>query len=320
MPPRKSTSSVTPADPDESIQLSPQAQTSSDKPITATEQQLKARAEAGVSVEVSTPRTGRWELYQDRDHDLSILKDRRRIIETNYSVTTQDYLLPRSLTIRLAKSVLPPNTTIQKDAVLAIQKAATVFVSYLSSHANESTLKRTVAPADVFAALSELEFDSFRTRLEAELEAYTDIKAGKRKAKKPEEEGDAASASAGAGAGAGAGAAAAAARDEDDDVEMTDNPAKRVKRDSEGKTGGDVDGDETQDEEDAEEEHEHEDEEEEEEEDEEEEDGDEGKGHEEDIDRVEDLDGESRHVDPDDEESEDDDGPGSQLHNDLGLG
>ncbi|KAF7131341.1 hypothetical protein CNMCM5793_004455 [Aspergillus hiratsukae] len=44
-----------------------------------------------------------------------------------------DYLLPRSLTLRLAKSVLPPNTAIQKDAVLAIQKAATVFVSYLAS-------------------------------------------------------------------------------------------------------------------------------------------------------------------------------------------
>jgi hypothetical protein len=35
--------------------------------------------------------------------------------------------------VRLAKAALPPNTTIQKDAVLAIQKAATVFVSYLSS-------------------------------------------------------------------------------------------------------------------------------------------------------------------------------------------
>ncbi|KAL4741407.1 hypothetical protein BDV11DRAFT_183037 [Aspergillus similis] len=62
--------------------------------VQATEQQLKARAE-GVSIE--------------------------------------DYLLPRSITLRLAKSVLPPNTSVQKDAVLAIQKAATVFVSYLSS-------------------------------------------------------------------------------------------------------------------------------------------------------------------------------------------
>lgn len=48
-------------------------------------------------------------------------------------VVLKDYLLPRSLTIRLAKSVLPPNTTIQKDAVLAIQKSATVFVNYLAS-------------------------------------------------------------------------------------------------------------------------------------------------------------------------------------------
>lgn len=52
MPPRKSTSSVTPADADDSLQQSPQ-QTQTDKTVTATEQQLKARAEAGVSVEVS---------------------------------------------------------------------------------------------------------------------------------------------------------------------------------------------------------------------------------------------------------------------------
>jgi histone H3/H4 len=52
---------------------------------------------------------------------------------TSFAPLFQDYLLPRALTQRLAKSVLPPNTTIQKDALLAIQKAATVFVSYLSS-------------------------------------------------------------------------------------------------------------------------------------------------------------------------------------------
>lgn len=53
MPPRKSTSSVTPAETDEPSQLSPQAQGTADKPITATEQQIKARAELGVSVDVS---------------------------------------------------------------------------------------------------------------------------------------------------------------------------------------------------------------------------------------------------------------------------
>ncbi|KAE8309816.1 hypothetical protein BDV41DRAFT_546516 [Aspergillus transmontanensis] len=94
MPPRKSTSETVedPASPPQAQTQSPPTQS---QPIQATEQQLKARAEGGVSIE--------------------------------------DYLLPRSLTLRLAKSVLPPNTSIQKDAVLAIQKAATVFVSYLSS-------------------------------------------------------------------------------------------------------------------------------------------------------------------------------------------
>ncbi|KAJ5546636.1 Histone-fold [Penicillium frequentans] len=263
MPPRKSTSSVTPADPEEASLLSPVAPTP-DKPITATEQQIKARAELGVSVD--------------------------------------DYLLPRSLTIRLAKSVLPPNTTIQKDAVLAIQKAATVFVSYLSSHANDATLKRTLAPADVFAALSEIEFDSFRGRLEQELEAFTEIKADKRKVKKSDANG-----------ATGAADVAAAA---DEDVEMADNPAKRVKRDGENAVQEGGDGDETQEEELEEDEEVHHDEDEEEEEDEEET----QERVDEDIDRVEDLDGTVRPTDPDAEDTDDDDGPASQLRDDLGLG
>ncbi|CDM30393.1 transcriptional regulator family: Histone-like TF [Penicillium roqueforti] len=272
MPPRKSTSSVTPADPDDSLlqHSSPVAHT--DKPVFATEQQLKARAEAGASVE--------------------------------------DYLLPRSLTIRLAKSVLPPNTTIQKDAVLAMQKAATVFVSYLSSHANDATLKRTIAPSDVFNALSELELDSFRGRLEQELEAYMEIKAGKRKPKKADENGSTEDA-------LGEGATQA-----DADVDMLDNPAKRVKRGvsvekAVGPTAGD-DGDETQ-EEDVEEEEEEEDETEEEEEEED------RTPREDNLEHVEDLDREpgARRgpYDPDAEETdEDEDGPGSQLRDDLGLG
>ncbi|OOQ90493.1 putative CBF/NF-Y family transcription factor [Penicillium brasilianum] len=284
MPPRKSTSSVTPAETDEPSQLSPQAQGTADKPITATEQQIKARAELGVSVD--------------------------------------DYLLPRSLTIRLAKSVLPPNTTIQKDAVLAIQKAATVFVSYLSSHANDATLKRTVAPADVFNALSELEFDSFRSRLEQELEAYTEIKAGKRKAKKTDANGGAGDADSSAAVGP------STTRGEDEDVEMVDNPAKRVKRDGDEGVGSasaaQADGDETQEEEGEEDEGdgegEDEDEEGEGEDDEDEGDeDDEGQRGEEDVDRVEDLDA-PRRMDPDADETDDDDGPASQLRDDLGLG
>ena len=41
--------------------------------------------------------------------------------------------LPRTMVQRLAKGVLPANTQIQKDALLAISKSATVFVNYLAS-------------------------------------------------------------------------------------------------------------------------------------------------------------------------------------------
>ncbi|KAK6815925.1 hypothetical protein RU639_009237 [Aspergillus parasiticus] len=277
MPPRKSTSETVedPASPPQAQTQSPPTQS---QPIQATEQQLKARAEGGVSIE--------------------------------------DYLLPRSLTLRLAKSVLPPNTSIQKDAVLAIQKAATVFVSYLSSHANEATLKRTVAPADVFSAISELEFDGFRSRLEKELDAFTELKAGKRKAKKGDAEVTAAEGGKGNAAAEG-GASRGAKR-----VKRVEGEEAASSRPEEGD-----DGDETQDEAEQVDEQEHESEAEEEDEGEEEEEEEEEPGEEEDIDRVEDLDRDSRArrvMDPDaagdESDSDDDAGPSSQLRGDLGLG
>ena len=44
----------------------------------------------------------------------------------------QDLSLPRTMVQRLAKGVLPPNTQIQKDAITAMSKGATVFVNYLA--------------------------------------------------------------------------------------------------------------------------------------------------------------------------------------------
>jgi DNA polymerase epsilon subunit 3 len=46
---------------------------------------------------------------------------------------SQDLNLPKSIVQRLAKGVLPPNTQIQKEALLAMSKSATVFVNYLTS-------------------------------------------------------------------------------------------------------------------------------------------------------------------------------------------
>ncbi|KAL4809604.1 histone-fold-containing protein [Aspergillus unguis] len=263
---------------------SPEQPQSQANPLQATEQQLKARAE-GVSIE--------------------------------------DYLLPRSITLRLAKSVLPPQTSVQKDAVLAIQKAATVFVSYLSSQANESTLKRTVAPSDVLNALSELEFEGFRPRLEQELDKFTEAKAAKRRPRKSE---DAATTESATAKGAAGAVAEAEGEAQGEKKEVAVRGAKRVKRDGES---GDHDQDEEDDEADdgegdegAEEEHDEDATEEEEEEEDDEEDAHNGR-EDEDIDRVEDLDRSAsrRMVDPDAADSDsDDDAAGNQLRGDIGLG
>ena len=45
----------------------------------------------------------------------------------------QDLTLPKSIITRLAKGVLPPNTQIQANAILALSKSTTVFISYLAS-------------------------------------------------------------------------------------------------------------------------------------------------------------------------------------------
>jgi DNA polymerase epsilon subunit 3 len=60
-------------------------------------------------------------------------------------------------------------------------KAATVFISYLSHTANDLTVKKTIGPNDVLAAIKETEFEAFLPRLERELEAYATVVAGKRK-------------------------------------------------------------------------------------------------------------------------------------------
>jgi len=43
----------------------------------------------------------------------------------------QDHTLPKSIVTRLAKGVLPQNTNVQKDAILALSKGGTVFINYI---------------------------------------------------------------------------------------------------------------------------------------------------------------------------------------------
>ncbi|KIW15030.1 hypothetical protein PV08_07817 [Exophiala spinifera] len=161
-------------------------------------------------------------------------------------VSIDDLLLPRSLVSRLARGVLPANTSIQKDATLALAKSATVFISYLAHHANEQTTKKTVSPQDVIKALEQIEMGAVMGlgatgpdgrrggRLERELEAYEEHIRGKRKGYR-----DKVKAREGVGDGqnldrtVGAGAAGADDEDEEERGEPSNKKARRMSAEEE---------------------------------------------------------------------------------------
>lgn len=69
-------------------------------------------------------------------------------------------LLPKSIIQRISKGVLPANTSISKDAVLALTKSATVFISHLAGEANDLTDRKTIQSQDVIKALKEIEMEN----------------------------------------------------------------------------------------------------------------------------------------------------------------
>ncbi|KAA8908443.1 histone-fold-containing protein [Sphaerosporella brunnea] len=97
-----------------------------------------------------------------------------------------DLVLPRSLVTRLAKSVLPPNAAIQKQALLALSQGSTVFVNFLCSAANDIARRegrKALSAADILKAINQLEFGDFAPRLEAELALFTRVENGKKSRK-----------------------------------------------------------------------------------------------------------------------------------------
>jgi len=87
----------------------------------------------------------------------------------------EDFELPRALVVRIAKSELPDNVKIGKDASLGMTKAATVFINYLTATALDIAKARglkTITTADVLKAMEVIEFGDQVASLEEELEAY----------------------------------------------------------------------------------------------------------------------------------------------------
>ncbi|KAF2154609.1 histone-fold-containing protein [Myriangium duriaei CBS 260.36] len=126
------------------------------------------------------PRKSNVSTTTNGDGDTSTIST---IPKSRESISVEDLNLPRTMIQRLSKGVLPSNTQIQRDALLALSKSATVFVNFLAASASENALasgKKTIMPHDVFAALKDQEFEALVPRVQAEMAKYNEIQSDKR--------------------------------------------------------------------------------------------------------------------------------------------
>lgn len=85
----------------------------------------------------------------------------------------EDLNLPSAVVSRIVKEALPSSVKVSKEAHAAIAKAASVFVLYATSCANNCALKahrKTIQGTDIIKAMEDMEFDKFIRPLENSLE------------------------------------------------------------------------------------------------------------------------------------------------------
>ena len=86
----------------------------------------------------------------------------------------EDLNLPSAVVSRIIKEALPPQVKVSKEAQAAVAKAASVFVLYATSCANNVALKshrKTIHGGDVVKAMEDMEFDKFIKPLENSLDS-----------------------------------------------------------------------------------------------------------------------------------------------------
>ncbi|KAF5917670.1 hypothetical protein HPG69_013506 [Diceros bicornis minor] len=97
----------------------------------------------------------------------------------------EDLNLPNAVITRIIKEALPDGVNISKEARSAISRAASVFVLYATSCANNFAMKgkrKTLNASDVLSAMEEMEFQRFINPLKEALEAYRREQKGKKEA------------------------------------------------------------------------------------------------------------------------------------------
>lgn len=95
----------------------------------------------------------------------------------------EDLNLPNAVITRIIKEALPDGVNVSKEARRAISQAASVFVLYATSCANNFAMKakrKTLNAGDVLAAMEEMEFERFMEPLKEALEVYKKGQKGKK--------------------------------------------------------------------------------------------------------------------------------------------
>ncbi|KAK6499643.1 hypothetical protein TWF481_010006 [Arthrobotrys musiformis] len=98
--------------------------------------------------------------------------------------SVDDNTLPKSIVTKLAKGNIPSNTQIQKDAVTALSRGATVFINYFAALANDITKakgRKTIVPDHILEAVDQIEIPGLKQRLLGELEKFNETQTNKRK-------------------------------------------------------------------------------------------------------------------------------------------
>ncbi|KAI5957490.1 DPB4 [Candida theae] len=108
-------------------------------------------------------------------------------------VSIDDILFPKSTISKLARSITSDednhnNMNLAKDSLLALQRSATVFVSYMLFHAksvSKATGRKTVTAQDIMMALERAEFAGFLPEVKERLGEF-ELSAKAKKQKKLE--------------------------------------------------------------------------------------------------------------------------------------
>lgn len=87
----------------------------------------------------------------------------------------QDLNLPNANITKIIKDALPPEVNIDKEGRVAIARATSVFIMYLSSNAAAVAHKqnhKTFTANDVFTSIEEMEFKSFLGPMKSALTSF----------------------------------------------------------------------------------------------------------------------------------------------------